>query len=225
MEWRGSTTANSILNTVGFAARLTDSWTFLSRNVLSTTTTKGSSAGERLQDRMQFGFALRDSEQNRWNALSLFEVKADHDHSQPTTPTNSTVGIFSVTANYQVVAPLTFSGRYAAKWNIANDSNLSSSATTQLVGSRVTYDIGKKMDVGFATSTTYSLGFAARQYGMGFETGYKVVQNLWISTGYNVIGFRNQDLAGEDITRRGPFIRLRFKFDENILSFREKLKP
>jgi hypothetical protein len=40
-----------------------------------------------------------------------------------------------------------------------------------------------------------------------------------------VIGFRNQDLAGEDITRRGPFIRLRFKFDENILSFREKLKP
>jgi uncharacterized repeat protein (TIGR01451 family) len=225
MEWRGSTTANSILNTVGFAARLTDSWTFLSRNVLSTTTTKGSTGGARLQDRMQFGFALRDSEQNRWNALSLFEVKADHDDSQPATPTHSTVGIFSVAANYQVAAPLTFSGRYAAKWNIANESILSSSATTQLVGGRVTYDLGKKMDVGIATSTTYSLGFAARQYGMGFETGYKVVQNLWISTGYNLVGFRNPDLTGEDITRRGAFIRLRFKFDENILSFRDRTKP
>ncbi|HET6840590.1 MAG TPA: hypothetical protein VFK06_02740 [Candidatus Angelobacter sp.] len=224
MEWRGSSTTNSILNTLGFAARLTDSWTFLGRNILSTTTTKGTSSGTHLQDRTQFGFALRDSATNRWNALSLFEVKADHDNSQPAAPTRSTIGIFSTTANYQIAAPLTLSGRYAAKWTISNDSILASSALTQLAGGRATWDLTKKMDFGVAASTTYSAGFATRQYGMGVETGYQIMGNLWFSTGYNLVGFRNPDLTGEDITRKGAFIRLRFKFDESIFSPRERTR-
>jgi uncharacterized repeat protein (TIGR01451 family) len=224
MEWRGSSTTNSILSTLGFAARLTDSWTFLGRNVLSTTTTKGTASGTQLQDRMQFGFALRDAQQNRWNALSLFEVKADHNNSQPASPTRSTVGIFSTTANYQVSAPFTLSARYAAKWTISNDSVLTSSALTQLVGGRATWDITRKLDFGIAASSTYSAGFATRQYGMGFETGYQVVGNLWFSTGYNLVGFRNADMTGEDVTRKGAFIRLRFKFDESIFTPKPKIR-
>lgn len=223
MEWRGSTTTNSILNTLGFAARLTDSWTFLGRNVLSTTSTKGTSAGSRLQDRLQFGFALRDAARNRWNALNLFEVKADHDDSQPLAPVRSTTGIFSTTANYQVSAPVTLSGRYAAKWSIANDSNLASSAIMQMVGGRATWDMTRRWDLGFAASTKYSLGFNSQQYGMGFETGYRILANMWLSTGYNVVGFRDNDLTGEDVTRRGPFVRMRFKFDESV--FAPKARP
>ena len=223
MEWRGSSTTNSILSTLGFAARLTDSWTFLSRNVLSTTSTKGT-AGSRLQDRMQLGFALRDSEKNRWNALSMFELKADHDSSQPGAPVRTTTGIFSTTANYQVSAPFTLSGRYAAKWNVANDSNLSSSATTQMVGGRATWDVTRKWDLGLAASTKYSLGYNSQQYGMGFETGYRVFGNMWLSAGYNLVGFRDNDLTGEDVTRKGAFIRMRFKFDESIFAHRNESK-
>ncbi len=173
---------------------------------------------------MQFGFALRDAHQNRWNALSLFEVKADHNNSQPASPTRSTVGIFSTTANYQVSAPFTLSARYAAKWTISNDSILTSSALTQLVGGRATWDITRKMDFGIAASSTYSAGFATRQYGMGVETGYQVVGNLWFSTGYNLVGFRNADLTGEDVTRKGAFIRLRFKFDESIFTPKPRIR-
>ncbi|HWX55764.1 MAG TPA: hypothetical protein VN176_14345 [Verrucomicrobiae bacterium] len=222
MEWRGSSTTSGLLSTLGFAARLTDSWTFLGRNVFSTTTTKGSTGGTHLQDRMQFGFALRDAQMNRWNALSLFEVKADNDNATPASPTKSTIGIFSTTANYQVSAPLTFSARYAAKWSLANGDAIASSAVTQLVGGRAMWDVTRKWDFGVASSTTYSSGFASRQYAMGFETGYQVVGNLWVSSGYNLVGFSNADLTGEDVTRKGPFIRLRFKFDERIFSPREK---
>jgi hypothetical protein len=224
MEWRGSSTTNGILGTVGFAARLTDSWTFLGRNVLSTTTTKGATGGTHLQDRLQFGFALRDAERNRWNALSLFEVKADHDGSQPATPLHSTTGIFSTTANYQVSAPFTLSGRYAAKWNIASDSTLSSSAMTQMLGGRATWDLTRKWDFGVAASTKYSLGFASQQYGLGAEIGYQLIGNLWVSTGYNIVGFRDDDLTGENVTRKGAFIRMRFKFDENIFAPRSESK-
>jgi len=225
MEWRGSTTSTNILNTVGFAARLNDSWTFLGRNVLASTKTKstsGTPGGTHLQDRLQFGFALRDSARNRWNALSMFEVKTDNDGTLATLPTRSTVGIFSATANYQISAPFTISGRYAAKLSLNSDNALSSSATTQLVGGRAMWDLTKKWDVGVAASTTYSLGYNSKQYGMGFETGYRLISNLWISTGYNLVGYRNADLTGEDVTRRGAFIRMRFKFDESIFAPREK---
>ena len=134
----------------------------------------------------------------------------------------STVGIFATTANYQISAPLTLSGRYAAKWSVSGDSLLSSSANTQLVGGRATWDIGRKWDFGVAASTTYSLGFSSQQYGMGAEFGYQLFPNMWISTGYNLLGFRNPDLTGEDITRKGAFIRLRFKFDENIFAPRNE---
>jgi len=76
--------------------------------------------------------------------------------------------------------------------------------------------------IGVAASTTYSLGFSSQQYGMGAEFGYQLFPNMWISTGYNLLGFRNPDLTGEDITRKGAFIRLRFKFDENIFAPRNE---
>jgi hypothetical protein len=75
-----------------------------------------------------------------------------------------------------------------------------------------------------AASTTYSLGVSSQQYDMGAELGYQLFGNLWISTGYNLMGFRNPDLTGEDVTRKGAFIRMRFKFDENIFAPRSGSK-
>ena len=225
MEWRGSTTSDTILNTLGFAARLSNSWTFLGRNILADTKTKGTaSTSAQIQDRLQLGFALRDFSRNRWNALTMVEFKNQNDNSQPTTPLKTKIGIFSATANYQVSAPFTISGRYAAKWNLASDNGLSSSATTQMAAGRAMYDLTPKWDIGVATSTLYSLSLASRQYGMGMETGYQIMPNVWLSVGYNLTGFKNDDLAGESVTRRGSFIRMRFKFDENIFAPKDKSK-
>lgn len=221
-EWRGSTNGDSILGTVGFAARLSDAWSFLGRNIISDVTTKGTTETRNIQDRLQAGFALRDFERNRWNALAMMELKNDNDNSQPTNLINTRVAIFSTTANYQVVAPFTLSARYAAEWNLDNTSGLSTSATTQLVGVRETWDVGKRWDVGATFSTMFSGAANSRQYEMGPEFGYRVISNMWVSTGYNFTGFRNDDLAGENVTRRGAFVRMRFKFDENIFSPRKE---
>src|SRR5439155_1259925 len=108
------------------------------------------------------GFALRDSELNRWNALSMVELKTDHQNGS-----QATVGIFSTSANYQIRAPLTLSGRYAAKWNISSDNVLASAATTQMLAGRATWDVTRKVDFGVAASTLYSPKFGSQQYGMG----------------------------------------------------------
>jgi hypothetical protein len=65
-------------------------------------------------------------------------------------------------------------------------------------------------------STGFAGAFGSRQYGVGVEGGRQVMRNLWLALGYNVLGYRSGDLAGDDSTRRGAYVRLRFKFDENL---------
>jgi hypothetical protein len=57
---------------------------------------------------------------------------------------------------------------------------------------------------------------AGRQQAIGGEVGYLVMQNVWLSIGYNLLGFRDPDLASEDYTQREFYLRLRVKFDENL---------
>jgi hypothetical protein len=45
---------------------------------------------------------------------------------------------------------------------------------------------------------------------VGFKTG----RNLWISLGYNFIGFKDRDFSRADFTSEDPFITMRMKFDQ-----------
>ena len=64
-------------------------------------------------------------------------------------------------------------------------------------------------------SALFSGDMRSRQGGLGLEVGYLVKDNLWLSGGYNIFGFSDKDLAGENYTNPGIFARIRFKFDEN----------
>jgi hypothetical protein len=56
-----------------------------------------------------------------------------------------------------------------------------------------------------------------RQYAAGIEAGYQLQRNMWVSAGYNLLGFKERDLAGADATAKGVYFRVRMKFDENTL--------
>src|SRR5260363_439926 len=82
----------------------------------------------------------------------------------------------------------------------------------------IVYDITENWDVGM-------LGMYQRdknrqgQWAQGVEVGRLLGQNLWVSAGYNWAGFHS-DLNEADYTARGPYLRLRFKFDEHLFSGR-----
>jgi len=82
---------------------------------------------------------------------------------------------------------------------------------------RLTYDLAKHWDMGFLASTMFSNGFSSRQYSVGPELGRMLAKNLWGSVGYNLLGYHDIDLSGENQMRRGAYLRLRFKFDEGLL--------
>jgi hypothetical protein len=107
--------------------------------------------------------------------------------------------------------------RLAAKWVLDDSNEQLSNAATQLASARVTYDLTPKWDVGTIVSSLLSDHFRTRQAGLGFEGGYNVAANLWLSAGVNVLGYKEAVLTGNDYSSRGVYLRIRFKFDENLL--------
>jgi hypothetical protein len=50
--------------------------------------------------------------------------------------------------------------------------------------------------------------------------GFNAGRNIWISLGYNFIGFKDRDFSRADFTSEGPFITI--KFDQ--VSVRDAVK-
>ncbi len=216
LELRDGATSDSILSTLGIASKLNRDWTFLGRNTFSLTRNQGTSAGEILQDRFQAGVAYRQTDSNEWSGLARVELKVEKDTTQPGMELKRSVEILSLHANYQPRRPFTLSGRYAAKIASEKSNGLVSKSNAQLVAGRATWEFAPRFDFSINASTLLGQGAQKRQHGLGFELGYMVSDNLWLSGGYNVFGFRDDDLVSGDHTTKGAFVRLRYKFDEEL---------
>jgi hypothetical protein len=216
LELRDASTAESLLFTVGLAAKLGQDWTALARNAYSLQRNKDGGA-ERVIERMQAGLAWRDTETNQWNALGRVEHRLDQDDTQAGLQLKSSTTLVSLHADWQPRRPFLVSGRYAAKWTTDNSNGLTTRYRAQVIGGRATWEFAPRWDLGFVTSLLLGEGADSRQYGVGFELGYLVTTNLWVSAGYNFFGYRDADLAGADYTAKGPYVRLRYKFDETMV--------
>ena len=224
LEIRDASTTESLLFTVGLAAKLNRDWTALARNAYSLQRAKESGA-ERVVERMQAGLAWRDTDTNRWNALGRIEHRLESDDTQDGLQLKSTTTLVSLHADWQPSRPFLVSGRYAAKWTTDKSNGLSSKYRAQVIGARATWEFAPRWDFGLVTSLLVGENLDSRHYGVGVELGYLVATNLWVSAGYNFFGYRDADLAGADYTARGPFVRLRYKFDESLLESVGAVRP
>lgn len=216
LELRKGTNTDSILSTVGVASKLNRDWTLLGRNTYSIIKNKAQSVGESEQNRMQLGVAYRDTETDKWNALARIEHRSEKDTTQPDVKLKRTVELLSIHANWQPRRPFTFGGRYAAKWTNENSNDITSKYSAQLAAARATWEFAPRWDLSINASTLLSNGMRSKQYGTGVELGFMVMENLWLSAGYNFFGYREEDLAAGNYTNKGAYLRLRYKFDEEI---------
>lgn len=222
--WKGSTrfeirdgkTTDSLLSTVAIASKLDRDWTFLGRNTYSLLKNKGTATGENEQDRLQFGLAYRDTDTNNWDALARVEHRTEKDTTQPEISLKRSVELFSIHANWQPVRPFTFGARYAAKWTSDTSNGLKSNNSAQLVSGRAVWEVAPRWDLSLHGSTVLGKGVQSKQYGLGLELGFMVMENLWLSGGYNFIGYRDEDLSAGEYTSKGSYLRLRYKFDEDL---------
>jgi uncharacterized repeat protein (TIGR01451 family) len=223
VEWRHGAQSNSLLGSVGVANKLDDEWTMLARGVHSVVETKGATPGERYQTRVQAGLAYRDSATDKWNSLGRVEYRNEDDSTQLGLRLKRALTLGSLHFNYQPDSTMLFSGRYASKYVHEDSSGLASSSRVSLLAGRMTVDFATDWDFGIHASMLGSRNFSDRQFGLGAEVGYQLASNTWLSAGYNLFGFKEKDLTS-DPTDRGAYIRLRYKFDEDLFKSK-KDKP
>ena len=212
----GDDTFTTTLWQLTVARKLDRDWTALARNYLLQT--DYAARGDVFQNRFQVGVAYRDTDTNRVNALAKLEFKTERDASNTTTGAlNTRATVLSTHADYHPTRPWWMTGRVAAKWQTDRfEGGVTDSFRAQLLAGRLVYDVTENWDVGALAAVQLGQG-GARQQAFGLEAGYLVRQNVWLSIGFNVSGFRGDaDLTGYEYTQRGAYLRLRFKFDEDL---------
>lgn len=217
LQWQTSVNSRSWLVTAALANKLDEDWTLLNRALYSLQSSQAPGGGERKLITAQAGFAYRPVATNVWSALGRIEYKRDLDSTLGASLNrDESSWVFSAHTNLQPSRSWLVSGRYAARWAQDRSSGIHSSSFTQLLGARSTWDITNSWDAGLQAYRTWGNGTA--EDAVGVEVGYLAMKNLWLSLGYNIKGFSARDLTGEAYTRRGLYMRMRFKFDENLFA-------
>lgn len=223
IEGRWSDTSNTLIHTAAFAQKVSDDMTFLSKNTLNFVDNKGADQGDHLRDRFQLGLAWRDFDQNKLDVLSKVEYYYEDNQTNLESAFKRESYVTSTHVNYHPERQLTLSGQYAAKWSVLNEDNVKSSALTQLLSGRVIYDINERWDTSIQAGALWGNHGAGTRYLVGAEVGYLMATNLWVSAGYNVLGYQDNELANTSSTGQGAYIRFRFKFDEELFGRRNSM--
>jgi hypothetical protein len=214
LELRHGADSDGLLSTLGLAYKIDDSWTFLGKNTLAATRSNASKT-MRVTELLQSGVAYRALQSIGVNGLAKYEYKLERDDGLA--DLKRAVHAVSVGANWQLRLDTTVSARYAAKMAMDQSSGLSNRTVSHLVAGRVTHEINADWDIGATAQMLMDRDTRGRQYAAGIEAGYQLQRNMWVSAGYNLLGFKERDLAGADATAKGVYFRVRMKFDENTL--------
>ncbi|WP_228198918.1 MULTISPECIES: SdrD B-like domain-containing protein [Acinetobacter] len=222
LEGRWASQSNSYLNTLGTAYKLTDEVTLLAKNVLNYTDNKAKDSGDRFINRFQLGAAYRDVQTNRFDALSKIEHRYENNETTLSAPYERSAYILSTHLNYHTVRDIHLSGQYAVKYLDETYGFIQTSGMTQMLNTRFMYDISERWDAGVNTGVMWNNVSDGIRYLAGVEVGYLLATNLWVSGGYNFIGYHDKDLTDGETTMDGTYFRFRFKFDENLLNRKNK---
>ena len=171
--------------------------------------------GGRVTSRTMLGIAYRPVENDQFNSLSKVEYKKSRDTVQALSD-DTDAFIASIEGVCQVSRRLQVIGKYAGK--LARDNGFEN--YMDLFSARVLYDITPRFDIGLEYRVLNSHDTGSLFHGGAIELGYRLVKNLWVSLGYSLDDF-DEDLTNDDYRGAGPYLRIRFKFDEGTL---ERLK-
>ncbi|GAB4277076.1 MAG: hypothetical protein Kow0092_32880 [Deferrisomatales bacterium] len=88
---------------------------------------------------------------------------------------------------------------------------------TDLVGLETRYDVAETWDVGLRGGLLHGWDVDQYDYSLGVSVGHTPLRNVWLSLGYNLVGFEDEDFSAAGYTSRGPFVQVRAKFDQQTV--------
>ena len=176
---------------------------------------RSSSAGGngRTDADLRLGVAYRPPV-TRWILLDRLDLVLDDEKSAGTSSRGRRI-INNLNANYRPDKRFQLSLQYGVKYVLERFDELEYGGFTDLIGIEGRYDLTEVWDLGMRASLLHSWESHQLSYSLGPSVGCNVMDNAWLSLGYNLLGFRDRDFSAAEYTSQGPFVQFRVKFDQN----------
>ena len=212
-EIRTSRASDGFLAGMAMAGRVNESWTALGRTLMDFENLR--SAGQRVRDRVQLGFAYRATA-HRWDGLGRYELHYDRGPLAAGESPRRLAHVISLHGAGPARGGFEASLAWAGKLVRQSDDQSGASSHAQWAHGRLMRDLGAVWDAGLTASTLRGERTSHRD-GLGLELGRRVRDGVWLSAGWNYFGYQDPDLPGEEYTQRGAFVRLRARLDDDLL--------
>lgn len=123
--------------------------------------------------------------------------------------------INNLNANWQAGSSLQLGVQVGARYVASTFDDERYDGFTGLVGVDARRAFGDRIDGGLHAATLHSTQSGIMENAIGLDVGYVLTKNLWISLGYNVVGFDDSDFSASRYTAQGPYIQFRAKADQD----------
>ncbi len=171
--------------------------------------------GEMTSADLKFGWAYRLAN-SKWSFLDRVDLVFDDLVTGPNSERSWRL-INNFNANRRFSAATQMSLQYAFKYVHSEFGDIGYSGYTDLIGFDLRRGLRGRWDIGVNTSIYHSYQSKVIDYGAGLDVGFNLATNLWLTLGYNIIGFHDEDFAQARYTAQGPYLRFSIKADQRTL--------
>ncbi|RVU83275.1 DUF11 domain-containing protein [Leucothrix sargassi] len=192
-----------------YAKRLDANWSVLFKDTLRYESPEDEE--DLVDNTLTLGLAYRPRRENKLHSLYYYQNIEERGGDNGDCSTH----ILSTHQNYALKDDVLLSGRLGGKQEDC-DGEVSEAA---VLDGRLTWDITNRFDIDIHGGVLATDGADEAQYSFGAGINYLVKENLKFGLGYNVVGFRDEDLDPENYNDEGLYIGLQYKFDENSLNW------
>ncbi|MGB5336075.1 MAG: OmpA family protein [Woeseiaceae bacterium] len=167
------------------------------------------------QANLKFGWAYRVAD-SKWSFLDRVDLVYDRAVTSAEEQQSWRL-INNFNANRRISAASQLSLQYAFKYVRSELGGDGYTGYTDLLGIDYRRGFGDRWDAGVNSSIYHSYQSRVIDYGLGVDIGYNVGRNMWLTLGYNVLGFDDKDFEQARYTAAGPYLRFSVKADQRLL--------
>ena len=107
---------------------------------------------------------------------------------------------------------------FGGKYVLTGIGGQSFDSVTTLGAFEVRLNLTPTWDLGFNSGALSSWGLDTHDWSTGLSLGHTFAKNVWVSLGYNFVGFIDTDFTAARYTSPGVYVRFRVKFDQESLA-------
>ena len=107
--------------------------------------------------------------------------------------------------------------QYSAKYVLDTIDGDRYGSFGNMFGVEARRDLNPNWDVALLGRALQSGEMGTFDLSYGVSVGRRLYDNLWVSLGYNFAGFYDEEFSASEYTTRGPFVRVRAKFDQTTV--------